>query len=529
MSRLTASIHHVDGRVTPIGPAEPADSIGQGITYSGGMPGGQRTATLTVARDPSLRDLDPYDELVIRNAGNKEVWGGYGVEYPARDGEGPQVEISATGWASSLKDNPPPPLLGVDRRAEMWETATLARQAGARPVVANYNDAISVDNNDGLVFTGVSGQTLPQFSFAELIYRAPRGVLIGRFDYRGSQDNITGIDAPALNWANNEIQTADAGSAPVTLDDTVRTVIVPGRQFLRLTARANAASTPAAGDAFQRRYTHLAAYGDHGIPLYDNGIDGMRGVLASDVIAWGMAHTCLSLQADIAPTSFVIPHFVEPDLDSMEELVLRANATEIYDWGCFGKRFLYRPPRSGRTWVVRASDPGITLNEAGDQGEDTYTRAIVSFGDPAGKSLRVGYPGSGADVETPLLLDTSPNALNRRGRHRTLKLSLTATAVAEKAIQVGQVGLRERARLNQRGDATLTGDAQDSLLVTRSVSEIQPGDQIIFADRGWTPRQIVEQSYQEDTDVCSVSLDSTPAKLDALMERMGVINESTGI
>ena len=60
---LTATVNRKDGRVIPLGPAEPAGSIGMDVSLQGTMPGGQTSASLTVARDPILRELDPFDEL----------------------------------------------------------------------------------------------------------------------------------------------------------------------------------------------------------------------------------------------------------------------------------------------------------------------------------------------------------------------------------------------------------------------------------------------------------------------------------
>ena len=168
----------------------------------------------------------------------------------------------------------------------------------------------------------------------------------------------------------------------------------------------------------------------------------------------------------------------------------------------------------------------MTLTDAGTQGDDLYTRAIVSYSDFGGRSLKAGYPGSGADTESSKLVDTKNNVLAQRGRQRTLQLSLTAPSTAARATQVGQVALEEKARMNLRGEATLTGQAQDSNGVWRPVSQIQAGDRIIFADRSWITRRIVDLTYSEATDTCSISLDSTPARLDAILERMGVINES---
>ncbi|MBN8867519.1 MAG: hypothetical protein J0H98_08190 [Solirubrobacterales bacterium] len=511
----------------PIGPAEPADSVGMDASLQGTMPGGQTTATLTVARDPRLRDIDPFDELVIRDVGGTEVWSGYGVEYPARDGEGPSVEISATGWSGYLKDNPPPPLIAVDRKFDSWQPPPLVRKAAAGTSVT-WDKAYTASAEGGLEWTGASGAQIAGFSIAELYYAASAGAKISRVDYRGTAANTANTVAPGVYYSNAE-DMAGATSVAQTLDNTIRTASIPtASRYLAMQVLASSTHTPAAGSAFNRRIDMIAVYGDHGIPLYPIG-DGTQGVLASDVVNWGLTQACPLLTPEISSTSFVIPHLVETDLEDMEALVMVANATELYDWGCFGKRFVFRPAGTGRTWVVRSSDPGVSLTDAGEQGDDTYTRCIVSFGDPGGKSVKVGYPGSGADVETAALVDTSSNVLTQRGRPRTLKLSLTATSTVARAIQAGQVALREKARVNQRGDAVLTGEAQDTAGVWRNVCQVQSGDQIIFADRGWIPRRIVDNTYAENTDSQAVSLDSTPAKLDAILERMGVINEGNNL
>ena len=521
---LTATVNRKDGRVIPLGPAEPAGSIGMDVSLQGTMPGGQTSASLTVARDPILRELDPFDELVIRESGGTEVWSGYGVEYPARDGEGPQVEISATGWSGYLKDNPPPPLVAVDRAFDKWT----GPEAGNRAVrvasgwVPDKGITASADQG-GLLFASIEGASVTANNYAELWYQSSLAP-IGSIGYKATAKNRTNITNDVPLYDNGP------GFVSVTYNGTVQHATFAGpSKYVFFSPRATTTFTPAAGSGYVLHLTGIAVYGNHGIPLYDNGDDGFKGVLASDVIAWGLQQTCPLLTAEITPTTFVIPQLVEPDLDDMEALILKVNATEMFDWGCFGKRFVYRPAGGGRTWVVRAADPGVSLTDAGTQGEDLYTRAIVSYGDFGGRSLKAGYIGSGCDTESAALSDTTNNVLTQRGRPRTLKLSLTAASTAARATQAGQVALQEMARLSLRGDATLTGSAQDTNGVWRPITQIQAGDQIIFADRSWTPRRIVDLNYTEDTDTCAISLDSTPARLDAILERMGVINESNNI
>lgn len=525
MTRLTATISRLDGTEQPIGPAEPAERVGRGIQLTGSMPGGQQTATITVSRDPALRDLDPFDELIVRDTGGIEVWRGYGVEYPARDGDGPEVEISATGWSGYLKDNTPGPLLAVDRKFDSWGNPPAARLETLAASGVLHGKAYTAKAGENLKLTGDEGNPITANQTVELWYRPP--VPLASFQFSGTRNNLTGTTNSGFMWMTTDDTTLPA-STGMTMDGTVR-----GGNLNRSTRavwRVNASTkhTPADGAAFWATINKIAMYGDHNIPLYDNAIDGMKGVLASDVITWGLRQACPLLTANIQTTSFVIPHLREDDLESVEELIQKVNATELFDWGVFGRQFVYRPVGTGRTWVVRSSDPGVTLNDAGPQGADVYSRAIVRYQGVDGRSRTAGYPGSDTDTETALLTSPAPE-LTSRGRERTLSLSLSATTVAERAIQVGQVALREYARVNQRGDATLTGQAVDLDGVTWNVCHIQAGDQIIIADRGWKPRQIVDLTYSEDDDSCQVSLDSTPSRLDALMERMGVLNEGTGL
>ena len=526
MSRLTATIQRRDGRVIPVGPAEPADSIGMDTTLQGTMPGGQTSASLTVARDPNLRDLDPFDELVIRDAGGVEVWSGYGVEYPARDGEGPAVEISASGWSAYLKDNPPPPLVAVNRSYDSWGEASAERKTqrlitDGRPVLNGPSVEWGESQSPNLVLS-VEGNTLGD---AEAWFDAGAGVTIGRMVGQYASRAVAGAVAVVRAVSNSTGGGAGTGDL-ITSDNQSGSFDVsptPGRYgSISFQNYATAATTRTF------KLYGFAIYGNHGIPTMASA-DGIPGVLASDVIAWGLRNTCPMLIPEISPSTFVIPHLVEPDLEDMEALILKVNANEMYDYGCFGRRFIYRPAGTGRTWIVRAADPGVNLTDAGTQGEDIYTRAIVSYGDFGGRSLKAGYPGSGCDTESAALVDTTNNILTQKGRPRTLQLSLSVPSTAERAAQVGQVALEEKARLNLRGEATLTGQAQDSNGVWRPVSQIQSGDQIIFADRSWTARRIVDLNYSEETDTASVSLDSTPARLDAILERMGVINESQNL
>jgi hypothetical protein len=278
----------------------------------------------------------------------------------------------------------------------------------------------------------------------------------------------------------------------------------------------------------------LAVYGDHPIPKVP--VAGEPdGVLASDVLAYILRTGAPLINTKIGPggieaTTFAIPHLVLRDLDSVEEGVLQTNRFDISDWGVYKDRtFFCRPPGTGRTFIARTDDHGVRYSDAGVTGDDLYTGVIASYTDPAGRSLTVGPPGSGSDTETSALSNPAANPLTKRGRSRVGKISISTTAVERDAIQTAVRWLQEKNQLETRGDAEVSGWIRDTAGIACPVAEIKAGDQIIFPDREWKPRRIVEETYSADTDTSSLSLDASPSKIDAMMERLGVFNEASAI
>lgn len=531
--KVKAYLKRVDGRIERLaGDEQDARQIPQGFKKASTAPGGWTSCSFALSRDAMRRDLDPYDELVVHGDGNRVLFEGYGIEYPASDGDDAVVNVQATGWGSCLKDNPCPPVVGVDRSSANWSEASIGRQTSMVPFMSTYNTSISPSNEGGLFFLGSSGETVPQFAYAELIYNG--AVALSKIMYAGTQINTSGIDTAQIAGANDALLTSGYIPNNLTLNGVIQTLTFAAKRYLQFWARANAPTTPGAGAAFNRGLTTIAVYGDHGIPLTPMAGD-TDGILPSDMLAWLLRKTCPMLNVrtgvgGIEASAFVIPHLVLVDVDSVEDAVLQINRFDIADWGIYENRTPFlRAHGTGRTFVARTDDNGVSYDDAGLTGDDLFTGVIATYTDPTGRSLSVGPPGSGCDSEVSALANSTPNSLTRHGRTRVGKISISTTAVERDVIQTASRWLDEKNLIETRGEVTVGGFIRDLAGNPAHVSEIRAMDQIILSDREWKPRRIVEENYDGDSDKSSLSLDGMPTKVDAMMERLGVYNEAENV
>lgn len=535
---LKIHIKRVDGRIDRIAGDEPDPrNVPQSFTRSSAIPGGWTSASFTLSRSAMRRDLDPFDELVVMGDGNEVLFEGYGIEYPASDGDDDTVSITATGWSSVLKDNPCPTIIAVDRDLNAWTGAALGRKAALIATNQPFNDAtVLADETTGLPTLQFVLQPhgITPVPITEAWYDAGAGAKVASVYY----------DMTSFSGANHigrfQASDTDAGGGVINGPDMLTgsssssvgtyTPTTPKR-FIH-PALYGSGTTQTAENRMNLR--KLAVYGDHPIPK--QAVTGEPdGVLASDVLTYLLEGFCPELNVrrgsgGIEASTFVIPHLVLRDIESLEEAILRINRFDISDWGVYENRTPFlRPPGSGRTFVARTDDNGVTYKDAGLTGDELYSEVIARYTDPSGKSLTVGPPGSGCDTETPAMMLSGSNALTKRGRKRTLPLSISETAVERDVIQTATRALQEKNLLETRGDAEISGMVKDVAGISHPVSKIKAGDQIIFPDREWKARRIVEETWTADTDTISLSLDASPSKIDALMERMGVFNEAANI
>lgn len=536
--RLAFYLRRPDGTEKRLAGDEPeAEDVGQGFTLGTSIPGGYTTANLGLTRDPRIDygDFDIFDEFVARGPGGEHAYEGYDIEIPASGDE--QVRLVATGWQGLLKDNPTLQEVYVDRDLARWGAASAARKITLLSSSFAPNDPSTlIDPTTGLpaIELGFEGSWVsPWKPRAEAWYDAGPSARVARVIFSWQLISPAGGSAPWNLYIVSQ-PTDNSGSEELSSDlrDTVgdagSAVFTPNAKNRYARFRFEYETSPAGADgiSYKCHVRGVVVVGNHNVPLVAGNC-----VLASDVVADIVSRAAPLLnyttgsEGSIQPSSYSIPHLTFPEPVTGEEGILQASKYDVPDWGVYNDReFFWRPPSSGTLWIARQGDPGTSLDDAGKQAEDIYTGVLVQFTDPSGKSFTVGPPGTpGCDYTDASLQDYSEtNPLNERGRVRLGKLVVSAITTLAGAIQLGSRWLTEEMAVADRGTAVLTGFVQDSSRTYEPVWKVRAGDRVRFDDADGRERRIIETSYDHEARTVTLTLDSTPHRLEALMEKMQV-------
>lgn len=282
-------------------------------------------------------------------------------------------------------------------------------------------------------------------------------------------------------------------------------------------------------------YWRLALYGDHGLPLYPVEGADPGGVAGSDAVAHALGKAAPMLKfttgngGSIEPSNYIPPHLSFVPSVPPEDIVTHIAALggaggKLLDWGVFDDSmfFMRTPGTYGREWRVRVGE-GATLTDQGDALASTYNGVIGSFTDHSGASFTIGPPGSGCDIENALLLDTSEsNPINAAGIPRKVTEPIDLGTVDPAiALRLLQVAIIELSKPMSRGELTLTGPVRDSVGAPHPPWAVRSGDRII-AENEAKPRlrTIVDKRYSHASRQATVSTDSPPNRLDAVIGRL---------
>lgn len=535
-----------------------AANVPGSMVFSDTMPGGFEQASADLARLVSQQypDLTDLSTVTIYGPGGDVAWQGRLEKSPRQWGQQSAVSPQLTGWQAHLDDDTSCRFLGLDCNLSNWQGASVQRQINLLNNNIDETDASSApDQTSGqpALTTQITGPW-SRYSQSEGWYDA-KGIPIGKLYYAWKLGATVGYTDTNWDWQVALLTDDWSGSGdgsgnlraagPATGE---MSAAAANRIFAAVTSAYITGPAGANGMNYPIFWTYLGVVSNHGLPIQGTlTATGGIGLLASDIIAHLLSQYAPLLNyttganGTIRPSTYSIPQAAWTDLTTSSVILKAVTAYELQDWAVWnGARISDRPvfywaPRGtfGRNWRARVGD--IQLQETGPQADRIYNGAVVTFTDVSGITRTVGPPGSGCNVEDSRLLDTDPaNPANQIQtpagtlRHWSPPIQM-GTGTSDAAIQIGQVFLQEQKLLDTSGQATVVGHVQDDHGVWWPAWKMRSGDTLTVVDAHDTsPRRIIRKSYDDTQKAASISLDSPPDGLQALLSRLGVSLSAIG-
>lgn len=526
-ARLSMVIRLADGRLIRWGDNEDDTAkIPQDLGFTTKVPGGFDQLNTGLLRSRRQReDEQLFSEVAVVGAGGLVAWEGLMSALPRA---GLQVQPQAVGYSSLLMNDPSFMENYVDADVTHWGAATPEeeiRLATSGLDTSKFSFAAEFGN---LIVRLPPGSALGASVHSSAWYLSPPGCKVGKVRYNGTRTTWpSGWRASRVHlYDNPDGSVAAVDDMTTTLDGSARvaTATTPAR-YARISAASEGNnSTPAVGT--EERYTELAVYGNHGLTVQSDGT-----ILGHDLVDDVVRRCAPGLKRKLEYNGFGVPHLRFDSPVTAADAISVINAYYAWEWAVWeNQTFEWREPRARTLWIARR-DENADGSLEGDQAESVINGVVVYYTDYlSGRQRVVGPPGcANADVTNTLLQDVSPNnPINRAGLGRKWeRLDLSYVTTDAGAAQIGAVWLQQRNLATRRGDISISGMAQRADGVVLPAWMVRAGDYVAFSDQPNEPqRRIISTRYQHSTRTVAASVDNSAQKIEAILERLAVLQVS---
>lgn len=542
---LTVEIETADGKYYLWDPNDlDPKNHPQQITFATSEGNGWAEMSCVLSRPIGLdyADLGLLDKIRLLGADASTVYEGRVSATPRSIGQdAEQITVEANGLMASARDRPMVEIY-VDASAERWQAPSLA----LREALLNADDPLDADytatvDTGSIHFKGNTGKSIPVGSSACVEYRAPDGAKVSSFAYRGTQRrNIGSVEGPKLVGSNDDGQDPAPTAVPgwaehinLTLDASgdgtlAFATFVNPQPYALLRLAASGAHSPT--QPTSRHYKRVATYGNHTVPLRDNGNDP-PGVYASDVIADVIDRFCPLLRSDgLTQTSVLIPHLVFDSPTDPWDVMDAVNQYHGYMLGSYERGRVFFEPfdeDADPDWTVRSTDPGVDLSLAGETIDEFANGIVVIFTD-LDQRQRILYPTGYPDLNATDL----NNPANRWGTQKWTRVEISGVCNLKGALAIGAAALDDFNHPKAPGSLTLSGFGY----ILSGEGHLEPlwrvryGQSISITDLvNDSPRRINSTTWNEEDLSLSLELEQPSKSVDAVLARYGAALSVRGI
>lgn len=532
---LQAELVHPDGTTTRCDADSEAKDTPTGITLRTKRYTGFADAQFQLARriDIDYPDLGLLDGINLIGYDGAVAYEGRIATMPRSLQGAPSIGVQAQGWMSHAKDEPFTECY-VDRDLSKWvsPSAYRAAQIPAESFApGSVQQQADEAGNPTVTLMLPSPWSAPYKPLAEAWWLPQPGVAIGALYYDFAAWNPA--DMSGAEWSVHAFLSSDDKG---TAKNGTANLAPPAAAGYLTAAQASAAAmiqlcynaTPAgnAGQSFYAQFQKLAIYGTHGLTRHG---EDPGGFFVSDMMRHIAGLVAPKLDTSgIQATDYEVPHAAFLSETYAYDAWQTLNTYHRWEIDVYEKRRLnyYGIDLNDWDWEIRLSDPGTTVELQGDDSSNLCNGVIVRYRD-----LNTGYETRLTPEAFPELADGSPdNPANLNGLKLYTTLALSNPTDQKGAIQIGRTYLAEFNQAAAPGTITVAGHVRDRAGHWQQGWKVRSSDRLTITDMPNDRVRVVgETTWDHDTKLLTIAVDSSFKRLDAILARLGVAVEASGL